>query len=96
MKSASLLTIPFAISILAAPANAVTLHPPSLHNRDFALQISWRGHPWHGHDWVYLNGMWFSPGVGPNTRCVDVRFQCSDRWGWEGGGFRRCVWRHRC
>lgn len=95
MKLASPLAISFAIFVLAGPASAITLNP-SAYESAFVQQISWRGHPWHGHDWVWQNGMWFSPGVGPNPRCVDVRFGCSDRWGWDGGGFRRCVWRHGC
>ncbi len=29
-------------------------------------------------------------------RCVNVRHECAERWGWGSWRFRRCVRLHRC
>jgi hypothetical protein len=29
-------------------------------------------------------------------RCQYWRRECAGRWGWGGGDYRRCLWRHGC
>ena len=31
-----------------------------------------------------------------NDRCHYWRRECGSRWGWGGGDYRRCLWRHGC
>jgi hypothetical protein len=104
MKIISLLGIATGTLLLSGPVRAIPLisMPPT--DQSLVQQTGWYGPP--GYDWETLDGLWYSPGVGPHVRCVDVRYGCADRWGWDGKGrsgivrnspgFNRCVRRHGC
>ena len=109
MKIISRLSFAFAIFMLTGPVSAMQLTPVAPSDQSLVQQAWGYGPP--GHDWVRLNDLWYSPGVGPGARCVSLRYWCADRWGWEGRlmspwgegagfrnslGFQRCVWNHGC
>ena len=102
MKTISPLSIAFASFMLAGPASAVQLTPVAPSDQSLVQKAWGQGPPGWGHNWVRLNDLWYSPGVGPGARCVSLRYWCADRWGWDGPGFRnssgfqRCVWHHGC
>lgn len=54
----------------------------------------YRPHRWH-HFNSYRGGYGYYPGGGYG-RCRAWRHECASRWGWGGGGYNRCLWRHGC